>query len=294
MAERSGPIGPTMVSCIQGDVRQLHAARDTAGRCSRWRRSSTCWRCRPEVTPEHGVTAISDPRKVRLAPSPRARPRSTATTGGRGWPKGQTPAARRLPATWAVLGNEQTRSGPCATATPCARAKASPPWTAGSPRLRPSSLTDCETLRIGLQRDVEVTDPAEQGQVVTQAYCSALPVAYSGLPWRLWKRFACLVLEAAYEATLLAGVLNAREGGSPIVMLTRLGGGALGNDTAWIHGAMRHAMARVQGCALDVRIVSYGPVPDGSASLRPHSTGRTGATRLMARACHGGVAAHHS
>jgi hypothetical protein len=44
--------------------------------------------------------------------------------------------------------------------------------------------------------------------VVSQALCSALPVAYGDLPARHWRPFAKLVLEAAYEATLLAGVLN--------------------------------------------------------------------------------------
>jgi hypothetical protein len=49
------------------------------------------------------------------------------------------------------------------------------------------------------------------------------------------------VLEAAYEATLLAAVLNARRGRSNIVLLTRLGGGAFGNDDDWITTAMERA-----------------------------------------------------
>ncbi len=39
-----------------------------------------------------------------------------------------------------------------------------------------------------------------------------------------------VVLEAAYEARLLAGILNERRGMSNRVLLTRLGGGAFGND----------------------------------------------------------------
>ena len=88
-------------------------------------------------------------------------------------------------------------------------------------------------LQIGVHRDVEVTDgdgDGPQRQLVSQAYCSALPVAYSRLPAVLWKSFAGLVLEAAYEATLRAAVMNARSGASNIVLLTRLGGGAFGND----------------------------------------------------------------
>jgi hypothetical protein len=127
-----------------------------------------------------------------------------------------------------------------------------------------------QLLRIGLQWNVEVTEPAAPAQVVTQAYCSALPVAYSGLPKHLWGRFATLVLQAAYEATLLAAVLNTREGGSPIVLLTRLGGGAFGNELDWIHSAIQYATERLRGYALDVRIVSHGPVP---ADLRELAAG---------------------
>lgn len=62
-------------------------------------------------------------------------------------------------------------------------------------------------LAVGLHRDVEVTDVHEGARrYVSQAFCSALPVAYgSGRP-SAWEPFARLVLEAAYEATLLAAL----------------------------------------------------------------------------------------
>ena len=56
-----------------------------------------------------------------------------------------------------------------------------------------------------------------------------------------------------------AAVCNARRGGSKTVLLTRLGGGAFGNDEAWIQDAMRFALEAVRGCDLNVRLVSYGP-----------------------------------
>ena len=85
-------------------------------------------------------------------------------------------------------------------------------------------------LCIGVHRDVEVTDAAgEHRPLVSQAFCSALPVAYTRVPPPHWEAFASLVLQAAYEATMLAAVLNAQRGASNVVLLTQLGGGAFGN-----------------------------------------------------------------
>lgn len=118
-------------------------------------------------------------------------------------------------------------------------------------------------LRIGVHRDVEVTDgDASPGPRVSQAFCSALPVSYSQVPRPAWRSLATLVLEAAYEATLWAAWANAVQGGSRHVLLTRLGGGAFGNDPAWIDAAMARALRLFQGVHLDVHIVSHGtPMP---------------------------------
>ena len=120
-------------------------------------------------------------------------------------------------------------------------------------------------LRFGLQTGVEVTDgdldPSETGPMVSQIYCSAIPVAAAQLHMRspiAWEPFARLVLEAAYEATLAAAVLNVSRGGSNVVLLTYLGGGAFGNDMKWIEGAMRRALERFSDRDLDVVVVSYG------------------------------------
>jgi hypothetical protein len=121
-------------------------------------------------------------------------------------------------------------------------------------------------LRIGLHQDVEVTDvPQRPGPRVSQAFCSALPVAYGRVPAKHWETFARLILKAAYEATLLAGVLNARRGQFNTVLLTSLGGGAFGNAPEWIHDGMKHALEEMSGYDLDVKLVSYGPP---SSSLR--------------------------
>jgi hypothetical protein len=115
------------------------------------------------------------------------------------------------------------------------------------------------TLCVGLHQDVEVTDAkGPDRQIVSQIFCSALPVRYSDVPANEWKTFASLVLQAAYEATLWAGVVNAQRGASNIVLLTRLGGGAFGNDDEWIDSALRRAFSIVADFGLDVKIVSLG------------------------------------
>lgn len=112
-------------------------------------------------------------------------------------------------------------------------------------------------LRIGVQWDTQVTLKNSQ-HVVTQAYCSAMPVSYTGHSSSAWKPFAKFVLEAAYEATLCAGILNARATGNRMVFLTLLGGGAFGNMTEWISDAIRRALNVHRYADLDVAIVSHG------------------------------------
>ena len=112
-------------------------------------------------------------------------------------------------------------------------------------------------LRVGAHWDVEVTDEGA-GHCVSQVYCSALPVSYNSIRnMESWERFASLVLEAAYEATLLVALLNKRDYGSPVAYLTLLGGGAFGNRWSWISAALKRAVLCVRDAGLDIRIVSY-------------------------------------
>ena len=68
--------------------------------------------------------------------------------------------------------------------------------------------------------DVEVTSGAEDQQsIVSQAFCSALPVSYNQASKTTWTRFAKLVLESVYEATILAAVLNRKK---PVLILFSL------------------------------------------------------------------------
>ncbi|HKA21602.1 MAG TPA: hypothetical protein VKN18_25220 [Blastocatellia bacterium] len=114
-----------------------------------------------------------------------------------------------------------------------------------------------QMLRIGIQRDTQVTlDDCRH--LVSQAYCSALPVSYCQHPSSLWAEFAPLVLEAAYEATMCAAILNSKRNRNNRLYLTLLGGGAFGNEPDWIIAAIRRALNLYSVVDLEVAIVSYG------------------------------------
>ncbi len=112
-------------------------------------------------------------------------------------------------------------------------------------------------LRIGIQWNTEVTlNRAEH--TVTQAYCSALPVAYSRQPSELWEGFAQLILEASYEASICAGILNYVKNGNNKVYLTLIGGGVFGNEKEWIINAIARSLELYKMFDLQVFIVSHG------------------------------------
>ncbi len=128
-------------------------------------------------------------------------------------------------------------------------------------------------VRIGLQSPVEVTfarrfeRPAETRHVC-QAFCSALSCGYASGSLRQWRPIATLVLDAAYEATLLAAIVEAEAGRcSGRVWLTFLGGGAFGNSMTWIANAMRRALERVGDRDLDVRVAHYRSLNEELVSM---------------------------
>ena len=115
-----------------------------------------------------------------------------------------------------------------------------------------------QRLRIGIQWDTQVTIQ-DATHTVTQAYCSALPVAYADhASDDLWESFARLVLEATYEATLCAAMLNSLKTGNNEVFLTLVGGGVFGNKIEWITDSIQRALSLCQNWDLAVAIVSYG------------------------------------
>ncbi|UZR97005.1 hypothetical protein [Chondrinema litorale] len=114
-----------------------------------------------------------------------------------------------------------------------------------------------EKLSIGLQWNTEVTI-SENKHLVTQAYCSALPVGYSDHSTGLWEDFARLVLNASYEATFYAALLNYEQTGNNNVYLTLVGGGVFGNKPEWIFDAIESAILKFSKTPLNLKFVSYG------------------------------------
>ena len=112
-------------------------------------------------------------------------------------------------------------------------------------------------LKVGIQWDTEVTIN-ENGQKVSQIYCSALPVAYSSVGSDHWEAFAQLILDATYEATILAGIINKRKTQNNKLFLTLVGGGAFGNKEEWIVKALKSNLMKYQYAGLDIQFVSYG------------------------------------
>lgn len=266
LRDRVGPLPPAstpaVLGTLRGDIRQLHRAPEQRGALIQVASQFNLLEMvSPHVSPEAGVTGYAHD----LTQGPACAMAAGAGTIYRNYrvplPGGAGQTTERqintLADLGAALGHEEAplweyRNGYAL----CTRDG----LTRIGSRLAAADAAEREhlrgLLRIGLHWDVEVTDAeTAPGPCVTQAYCSAMPVAYGDPPPSAWEPIARLVLEAAYEATLLAGILNARRGLSNRVLLTRLGGGAFGNDPAWIDDAIDRALARVRGCGLQVLAV---------------------------------------
>ena len=125
-------------------------------------------------------------------------------------------------------------------------------------QLTPAEIAELiGSIKIGVQYNTQVT-LQNCSHLVTQAYCSAMPVAYSQQSVELWQPLATLILQAAYQATLAAAVINANKTGSNQVFLTLLGGGAFGNNIDWILDALKGALNLYKNANINVNIVSYG------------------------------------
>ncbi|MAQ18999.1 MAG: hypothetical protein CMN30_29900 [Sandaracinus sp.] len=128
-------------------------------------------------------------------------------------------------------------------------------------------------LRVGIQSRCAVTfasrfQPPDAPRHVSQAFCSALSCGYSPGSLARWRGLAKLVLDGAYEATLLAAAQDREDGrGSGVVWLTFLGGGVFGNSPVWIADAIGRALRRAAHLPLDVRVAHYRRVDDGMVTM---------------------------
>ena len=109
-----------------------------------------------------------------------------------------------------------------------------------------------EKLRVGVQWDTEV---AKTGDLVSQVYCSALPVSYHyDINTDVFEKFARVILEATYEAAFIASILNKK---SNRLFLTLIGGGAFGNDKEWILDAIQKNINKFKNYDLDLIFINY-------------------------------------
>ncbi len=127
------------------------------------------------------------------------------------------------------------------------------------------------TVRIGIQRHTQVTANDCQ-HCVTQVYASAVPVSYNPVSTELFEPLSRLVLEAAYEATLLAALTDQVNRHRPIY-LTLLGGGAFGNELSWIVDAIERSLRLFADQTLSICFVSYGrSMHDVQALIQRHKS----------------------
>jgi hypothetical protein len=70
------------------------------------------------------------------------------------------------------------------------------------------------------------------------------------------------VIFANYSSNSLVGKSTGN-----VVLLTHLGGGAFGNDPEWITQAIRRALKETSKLDLDVKIVSYGAISEGTSEI---------------------------
>lgn len=255
--------GPTRVSCVQGDVRHMHVDRGNAGALFQVASQfNTLEMVSDAITPERGVTryerdATQGPACAIAAGAGTIYRNYFAPVNGQSGQR-EDRQIDCLSDIGTALGNDEgrlwrMRNGYCMT-TDEGLANIDHQLSL----MDPEQLDELRgRLRIGVHWDVEVTDEGA-GHRVSQAFCSALPVSYNRIrnPAN-WARFATLVLEATYEATLLSAMLNVKRHGSPLVYLTRVGGGAFGNDPRWIAAAIQRALTLCRDASLDVRIVSF-------------------------------------
>ena len=112
-------------------------------------------------------------------------------------------------------------------------------------------------LRVGIQSKTQVTI-GDATHLVTQVFCSALPISYTDIPTSKWDNFPRLILDATYESTFHVAVQNLVNTGCNKLYLTLVGGGVFGNKLDWILSSIGRSLELFSWADLDVYVVSYG------------------------------------
>lgn len=112
-------------------------------------------------------------------------------------------------------------------------------------------------LNVGVQSKTQVTI-GDATHLVTQVFCSALPVSYSDISESRWNHFPRLILDPTYEATFHVAVQNLVDTGCRKLYLTMVGGGVFGNKLDWILSSIGRSLELFAWANLDVYMVSYG------------------------------------
>jgi len=114
-------------------------------------------------------------------------------------------------------------------------------------------------LEVGLQWNVQINDDSKPlDQYVSQIFCSAFPIGYhSRTSSAVLQPLAELILEAAYEATMLAAVINSIDNENHDLVLTKLGGGYFENPEQWIARAIQRALDALPNRSIRVSLNNF-------------------------------------
>ena len=120
-------------------------------------------------------------------------------------------------------------------------------------------------LKLGVHYDLECTSKKwgsivtkTPDQKVTQVFCSAAAVGYSGIVNRAaWAELACGILNATYDGIFNAAKCNPTKK----LFLTFVGGGVFQNSMTWICDAIYRAAVKHKNSGLKVYLNCYDGAP---------------------------------
>jgi hypothetical protein len=207
-AKRDRARGRPRVSVIEGDVRRLHGKAEYAGALFQVASQFNALEMTgPDVTPEDGVTRYFHDRTqgpaCALAAAPATIYRNYFAPVGDGVGQTRTRQLDGLAEIGSALSSTLARPIGDLWAMRNGYALCSREGLAAvTAWLRKADAEEINALRaklsIGLHRDVETTVSGGSPDIrVSQAFCSALPVAYSPATTANWGPFATLVLDGA-------------------------------------------------------------------------------------------------